>query len=75
MPGAVRTLDARSQVGDYQFNTRNIHHLFCKTCGIHAYARGTDPKGNEMRAVNVRCLEGVDPATLSRRAYDGKNKL
>lgn len=70
-----KLLSGEGEVGDYQFNKKNIHHLFCKTCGIHSFARGVDPKGNEMRAVNVRCLDDVDPATLNRRPFDGKHKL
>lgn len=57
---------------DYQFHKHVIHHLFCKVCGIKAFARGTGPGGKEMAAVNVRCLEGVDPAALQIKQVDGK---
>lgn len=33
-----------------------------------------DPKGNEMAAINVRCLEGVDLGALKRVPYDGRSK-
>lgn len=56
---------------DYQFNKHKVHHLFCKTCGIKSFARGTDKQGNEMIAVNARCLEGVDPAALKTHHVDG----
>lgn len=58
---------------DYQFNQKRIHHLFCSTCGIESFARGAGPDGKPMVAVNVRCLDGVDPSQLQVRKYDGKN--
>ncbi len=58
---------------DYQFNRRHIHHTFCKVCGVRSFSRGATPDGREMIAVNVRCLEGVDPTTLEIKAFDGKS--
>ncbi|MBV8157411.1 MAG: aldehyde-activating protein, partial [Dyella sp.] len=35
-----------------------------------------DPKsGGEMVAVNVRCLEGVDVASLERQSFDGLHRM
>lgn len=59
---------------DYQFNKHVIHHLFCKVCGIKPFARGIGPGGKEMAAINVRCLEGVDPAKLEIKPFDGRSK-
>lgn len=59
---------------DYQFNTKKIHHLFCKTCGVQSFARGTGPDGREMVSLNVRCLDGVDPAALEITHFDGKSR-
>jgi hypothetical protein len=58
---------------DYQFNKRNIHHLFCKVCGVKSFGRGIGPGGAEMAAINVRCLDGVDPGTLSVKQIDGRS--
>lgn len=58
----------------YTFNKHVIAHRFCKTCGIHAYGEGVDPKGNRMAAVNVRCLEGVDLAAIPVHHFDGRSK-
>jgi len=58
---------------NYQFNKKVIHHLFCKTCGIRSFARGKGPDGSEMVAINVRCLDGVELASLSPIPYDGKS--
>ena len=61
-----------SALTDYQFNKKVIHHLFCSTCGIESFARGQKPDGTSMVAINVRCLDEVDPATLSPKAVDGR---
>ncbi len=59
---------------EYLFNTGKIRHLFCKTCGIQSFSHATGPDGTAMVAVNVNCLEGVDPRALaaSAHAYDGR---
>lgn len=68
------TLKSRAdQVTEYRFNTRNIQHLFCKNCGIESFARGTGPDGQEMIAINVRCLNGIDPGVIDAIPFDGKN--
>jgi hypothetical protein len=61
-----------SDVSTYRFNKHLIAHKFCAKCGIGPYALGTDPKGNEMAAINVRCLEDVDPGSLQRVPFDGR---
>ena len=58
-------------LADYQFGKKNVHHLFCRTCGVRSFGRGTAPDGSEMVAINVRCLDGVDPDALTPRKYDG----
>ena len=57
---------------DYQFNKHVIHHLFCSTCGIEPFARGTNPKGEAMIAINARCLDGIDVSSLNVKNFDGK---
>jgi hypothetical protein len=58
---------------DYQFNRKVIHHLFCRTCGVGSFARGTAPGGAEMVAINVRCLDDVDLDALKTTPFDGKS--
>jgi hypothetical protein len=58
---------------DYQFNKKVIHHLFCSTCGIRSFARGKNPDGSDSVAINVRCLDDIDIATLAPFEYDGKS--
>lgn len=58
-------------LADYQFGQKRVHHLFCKSCGVRSFGRGSGPDGREMVAINVRCLDGVDLGSLTPRAYDG----
>lgn len=71
--GSFTLLSGEGAMTDYQFNKHVIHHLFCATCGIESFARGTGPDGSEMVAVNVRCLDGVEPAGLSPQPVDGRS--
>ena len=59
---------------EYLFNKRKVRHLFCKTCGIESFAYGTGPDGREMAAINVNCLDGVEPREIAKGAfhYDGR---
>jgi hypothetical protein len=59
---------------DYQFGKKHLHHLFCLTCGIRSFAVGARPDGTEMRAINVRCLEGVEVSGLPVQHFDGKSR-
>ena len=57
---------------EYQFNKHAIHHFFCATCGIQPFAQADHPKtGKPTVAVNVRCLDGVDPDKLEVMKVDG----
>ena len=59
---------------DYLFNKHHIHHLFCKTCGIKSFARGVGPEGQEMVALNVRCLDGFEPGQFQVWEFDGRSR-
>src|SRR5260370_7339432 len=50
---------------DYQFGKKSLHHLFCPHCGVGAFSRGTNPKGDEMVAVKLRFLDEVDLVALN----------
>lgn len=56
---------------EYQFGKRNIHHLFCSTCGIRSFSR-SNFQGEPTVAVNLRCIEDLDPAQLETTFFDGK---
>jgi hypothetical protein len=67
-----RLLSGESELADYQFNKHVIHHLFCRTCGVQSFSRGKTQDGREMFAINVRCLDGVDPAALTITPFNGR---
>ncbi|MBC7742552.1 MAG: GFA family protein [Bdellovibrionaceae bacterium] len=68
-----KLLSGERDLGDYQFNKKRIHHLFCKKCGIMSYANGLSPDGQKMVAINVRCLDVVELGKIKIKEYDGKN--
>jgi hypothetical protein len=67
-------LSGEDSLTDYQFNRHAIHHLFCSTCGIKSFAKGVAPDGTETRAINARCLEGVELESLSIKQFDGRSR-
>lgn len=62
------------QVANYTFNRHVIKHRFCPVCGIHTHGEGTDPKGNAMAAVNIRCIEGIDLESVPVQHFDGRSR-
>jgi hypothetical protein len=71
--GQFKLLEGEDALTDYQFNKHVIHHLFCSTCGITSFCRGTNREGRPMVAINVRCLEGVEPSALPVTHFDGRS--
>lgn len=69
----LRLLTPDDAASTYTFNKRVIKHRFCPVCGIHPYGEGTDPKGNAMAAINIRCLEGIDLSAISVQNFDGRS--
>ncbi len=67
-------LQGQNALTDYQFHKHVIHHLFCSTCGVTSFANGSTPDGQEVKAINVRCLDGVDLDKIEVIKYDGKSK-
>ena len=70
-PEQFELLSGRDDLATYRFNTGVAQHHFCRHCGIHSfYVPRSDPDKID---VNVRCLDDVDPATLTIRPFDGRN--
>ncbi|MGH6762441.1 MAG: GFA family protein [Phyllobacterium sp.] len=59
---------------EYRFNTKNIQHLFCSTCGVESFAFGEMPDGAKIVAVNINCLEGVDARAIEAQPVDGRSR-
>jgi hypothetical protein len=69
----LHLLTPEENAATYTFNKHVIKHRFCPTCGIHPYGEGLDPKGNRMAAINIRCLEDIDLATIPVKHFDGRS--
>lgn len=76
-PDALRLLSGQSELLDYQFGPRRIHHLFCRTCGIRPFGHANIAEaGGEFYAVNLAVLDDVDPVQLANapvQYVDGRN--
>ena len=68
------TLDGASKTfvrpGD---SGQNVEFHFCPTCGVETYAFAEGKDGTPMMAVNVNCLDGVDPRALKSHHADGRS--
>ena len=61
-----RLLSGKDELGDYQFNTKQGHHRFCKTCGIAPFGDGDVKEiGGAYVAISVACLDDVTPEQLA----------
>lgn len=69
-----KLLKGEDAQGTYKFNKHVIDHYFCNNCGIRSFSKGIGQGGVEMRAINVRCLEGVDLDALTVKKVDGKSR-
>jgi hypothetical protein len=65
-PADIRLLAGESELADYQFGARRIHHRFCRTCGVRPFGQANigDSAGG-FYAVNLAALDDVDPAELA----------
>ena len=76
-PDAFRLLTGETELTDYQFGARNIHHLFCRQCGVHSFGWGNlQDMGGKIYAVNVNCLDDAAVEELVNApvtCVDGRN--
>lgn len=68
----LRLLTPEENMCTYTFGKHTIKHRFCPKCGMHPFGEGADPSGNNMAAVNVRCLEGVELSSLPVKHFNGR---
>jgi hypothetical protein len=69
----LHLLTPEETASTYTFNKHVIKHRFCPACGIHPYGEGADPKGKAMAAINIRCLENIDLASIPVQNFDGRS--
>jgi hypothetical protein len=61
----------RNNLTVYTFNTHNIRHQFCKTCGCSPFGEGIGSNGEAMVAINLRCIEEIDLGKIKITEFDG----
>ena len=70
---AFTLTSGEGELTEYLFNRKQIHHLFCRTCGIESFAFGAKPDGSQIVAINANCLDDVDARALCSKSVDGKS--
>ncbi len=68
-----KLLSGENELSEYLFNKKRIHHLFCKTCGILSFGRGTAPDGSKTVFINIRCVDGVDLSKIKIQEHNGRD--
>ena len=72
-PATAFTLNTpRENLGTYHFNKGAIDHHFCPRCGVSPFSEAEN-KGVKMVAINLRCVDGVDPHALTVKQYNGRD--
>lgn len=72
-PDAFRLKSGEAALSTHTFNTHNIQHRFCETCGVQAFAEGKTPSGHPMVAVNIRTLNDLEPFDWKAERVDGRS--
>ncbi len=71
---SFKLLTPEDAASTYTFNKHIIKHRFCATCGIAPYAEAINPKtGEPTAAINIRCIEGIDLASIPVKHFDGRS--
>ncbi len=74
VPAAQFTLKTPvDALGTYRFNRGKIDHHFCPSCGISPFSEGSNPDGSAMACINVRCLDGIDLASVKVEPCNGRD--
>ena len=72
-----RLLNGQEALSDYQFGSKNIHHLFCKHCGVKSFGRAAaGPGGKPFVAVLLSTVDDISDADLAATPVifiDGRN--
>ncbi|HEV2673003.1 MAG TPA: GFA family protein [Aliidongia sp.] len=68
----LRVITWDDDIGRYVFAKGAIAHRFCRTCGMHPYAEDTAAEGERSAYINIRCLDGVELASVPTFEFDGR---
>ncbi|HWY62083.1 MAG TPA: GFA family protein [Rhizomicrobium sp.] len=71
LASAFALTSPRRNLSTYKFNQHAIDHHFCARCGISPFSEGIHPQNGKMAAINLRCVDGIDPKSLTIKFHDG----
>ena len=64
------TIDVQNNaLATYVFASGQAKHHFCRNCGIYPFHQTLRKPGHYR--VNIGCIEGIDPFSLSAERFDG----
>lgn len=72
-----RLLAGESELTEYQFHTRRLHHFFCRHCGVRPFGWGDSSDKGRFYAVSVMSLDDADAQELIEAPVhyvDGRNE-
>jgi hypothetical protein len=72
-PAQVELLTERRELSTYVWRSVVGGHHFCPVCGVAVIRTST--RFPPPVSVNARCIEGLDPTTLTIRRFDGKHLI
>ena len=73
-PDAFTLLSDEASLASYEWGAKISRRFFCARCGVHCFGRGfLEDVGGDYVAVNLLCLDDVDPALLPVTYWDGRH--
>ena len=72
-PQSFRMRSGQDGLKEYLFHTHRIKHQICADCGVEVFARGSNPDGSPVIAVNVSCFDNIDLNKIKMTPVDGKS--
>ena len=73
-PEAFKLLSSEEGLSTYVWGGKISTRYFCKTCGVHCFARGhLAEMGGDYVSINLNTLDGIDPAKIKLVHWDGRH--
>ncbi|NMO15091.1 GFA family protein [Pyxidicoccus fallax] len=73
-PDALRILSSPDTLSEFRSGNSGSYSAFCKRCGCECFGAGfLEALGGDFRSINVNCIDGIDPATLTYLYWDGRH--
>jgi len=73
-PQAFTLLAGEDNLAMYEWGGKIAQRYFCKTCGVHGFARGHLAElGGDYVSVNLNALDGVDASGMKMIYWDGRH--